>query len=261
VTASGAKVDVVRGQVEVADFKTGQIAQVMPGQHAAALSSGNAGLSLGGSGMLQPIQQGQPRASSVDRVPVPRNGLTAPGKPDPASLQRQASTGSRHGVVRISSSLGEVRLNVNRVTRGLARNAGTVAGARSAVNRETSTVWASGETGSGSSAALGSVNNGNGSGNGSSGNGGSSGSEASGNSGNNSGGNTVASLTSTVTSVVSGVTGSGNGNGVTVSVGNGNGNGVSVSVGGNGVALGLGNGRGLALGFGNGNGNAFGRSR
>ncbi len=49
--------------------------------------SGNAGLSLGGSGTLQPIQHGQPRASSVDRVPVPRNGLTAPGKPGPASLQ------------------------------------------------------------------------------------------------------------------------------------------------------------------------------
>jgi hypothetical protein len=261
VTASGAKVDVVRGQVEVADFKTGQIAQVMPGQHATALSSGNAGLSLGGSGMLQPIQHGQPRASTIDRVPVPRNGLTAPGKPGTASLQRQASNGARHGVVRISSSLGEVRLNVSRVTHGLARNAGTVAGARSVVNRETPAVWASSETGSGSSAALGSVNNGNGSGNGSSGNGGSGGSEASGNSGNNSGGNTVASLTSTVTSVASGVTGSGNGNGVSVSVGNGNGNGVSVSVGGNGVALGLGHGRGLALGFGNGNGNAFGRNR
>src|SRR5215831_886539 len=34
VNASGATVDVARGQVEVADFKTGQIAQVMPGQHA-----------------------------------------------------------------------------------------------------------------------------------------------------------------------------------------------------------------------------------
>ena len=89
VTAAGAKVEVVRGQVEVADFKTGQVAQVMPGQHAIVSSSGNAGLSLGGSGMLQPIQPGQPRASSVDRVPVPRNGFTAPDKSGPASLQRK----------------------------------------------------------------------------------------------------------------------------------------------------------------------------
>jgi hypothetical protein len=55
------------------DFKTGQVAQVMPGQHAATSSSGNAGLSLGGTGTLQPIEHGQPRASTIDRVHVPRN--------------------------------------------------------------------------------------------------------------------------------------------------------------------------------------------
>ncbi len=36
VSASGATVDVTRGQVEVSDFKSGQIAMVMPGQHTAA---------------------------------------------------------------------------------------------------------------------------------------------------------------------------------------------------------------------------------
>jgi hypothetical protein len=239
VNASGATVDVVRGQVEVADFKTGQIAQVTPGQHATAFSSGKAGLSLGGSGTLQPIQHGEPRASTIDRVPVPRNGLSAPGKPGSASLQQQrpASAGAKHGVTRISSSLGEVRVNVHRVTHGLARNAGAVAGARSVENRENSTVWASSASGSGSSAGSSSVNSGNGSGG--NGNGGSGGSAA-GNSGGNSGGAVVSSVTSTVASVVGGVTGGGNGNG---------------------LALGLGNGRGLALGFGNGNGNAFGRNR
>ena len=110
VSASGTTVDVVRGQVEVSDFRSGQVAQVMPGQHATAFSHGNAGLSLGGSGALQPIQHGQPRASSVDRVPVPRNGLSAPGQPGSASAQqhRHAASGPRHGVTRISSSLGEV---------------------------------------------------------------------------------------------------------------------------------------------------------
>src|SRR5512138_52037 len=86
VNASGATVDVVRGQVEVSDFKTGQIAQVMPGQHASVSSHGNAGLTLGGPGTLQPIQHGQPRASSVDRVPVPRNGLSAPDRLRSASV-------------------------------------------------------------------------------------------------------------------------------------------------------------------------------
>jgi FecR protein len=201
VAESGAKVDVVRGQVEVADFKTGQIAQVMAGQHATALSSGNAGLSLGGSGMLQPIQQGQPRASSVDRVPVPRNGLTAPGKAGPASLQqRQASTGARHGVVRISSSLGEVRLNVNRVTHGLARNAGTVAGARSAAHRENSTVWASADSGSSNA---GSVNGGGGNGNSASGNGSNGGSAGAG----SSGGSAAAGAVGGVGGAVGGVVG------------------------------------------------------
>jgi FecR protein len=252
VNNSGATVDVVRGQVEVADFKTGQIAQVLPGQHATTFASGNAGLSLGGAGTLQPIQHGQPRASSIDRVPVPRNGLTAPGKPGPASLQqRQASTGPRHGVTRISSSLGEVRLNVHRVTHGLARSAGTVAGTRSAAIREKPTVWAS--TDSGSSGA-GSVGVGNGSGSGSSG----TGNSASGNGGSagSSGGGAVAGVVGgvggTVGGVVSGVGGVVSGVGGTVG-------GVVGGVGGTvgGVVGGVGGLVGGLTGNGN-NGNHFG---
>ena len=201
VTAAGAKVEVVRGQVEVADFKTGQVAQVMPGQHAIASSSGNAGLTLGGSGMLHPIQPGQPRASSVDRVPVPRNGFTAPGKSGLASLQRQASTGARPGVVRISSALGEIRVNVNRVTNGLARNASAEAGARNALNRETATVW--------NSSGSGGPNNGNANGNGGNGNSNSNsnGGTAAGNSSGNSG-NGVGSGASAVAGLVGGGVGS-----------------------------------------------------
>ena len=210
VSASGAKVDVVRGQVEVADFNTGQIAQVLPGQHATTFASGNAGLSLGGTGTLQPIQHGQPRASSIDRVPVPRNGLTAPGKPGPASLQqRQASGGTRPSVVRISSSLGEVRLNVHRVTHGLARNAVAVAGARSAANRENSTVWASANSGPSSAVSVG-LSNGSGSGgngNSASGNGSNSGSAGAG----SSGGGAVAGVVGSVGGVVGGVGGAAGG--------------------------------------------------
>ncbi|MBI5318796.1 FecR family protein [Bradyrhizobium sp.] len=198
VNASGATVDVVRGQVEVADFKTGQIAQIMPGQHATAFSHGNAGLSLGGAGTLQPIQHGQPRASTIDRVPVPRNGLSAPNKPGSASLQphRHGAGAPKPGVTRISSSLGEVKVNVHRVTHGLARNSGAAPGMRSAANRDTATVWGSGDSGSNGSTGQ-SSGNGNG--------GGAAGAAAS-------------SVSSTVAAVVGSGTGGGNGNG------NGNGN-------------------------------------
>jgi FecR-like protein len=221
VNASGATVDVVRGQVEVADFKTGQIAQVMPGQHANVFANGNAGLTLGGAGALEPIQQGQPRASSVDRVPVPRNGLTAPGKPTSASLQqhRHNASGPRHGVVRISASLGEVKLNVHRATHGLARNAGVVPGSRAA-GRDNATVW---DTASSSN------------GNASSGNG----------NGNGGAASAAAGSAGSVTSTVAAVVGAANGNG------NGNGN-----AGGNGNHYGWVNGNN-----GNGNGNGNGRNR
>src|SRR6266576_688804 len=78
VSAAGTTIDVIRGQVEVADFRSGQIAQVMPGQHAAASSHGKAGLSLSGPGAFSPIEQGKPRASSIDRIMVPKTGFSAP---------------------------------------------------------------------------------------------------------------------------------------------------------------------------------------
>src|SRR6185312_20968 len=74
VNAGKTTVDVVRGQVEVADFKSGQIAQVMAGQQATAFATGKTGLSLGGPGTFAPIEPGKPRAPSVERVPVPRGG-------------------------------------------------------------------------------------------------------------------------------------------------------------------------------------------
>jgi hypothetical protein len=236
VNASGATVDVVRGQVEVSDFKSGQIAQVMPGQHASAFSHGHAGLALGGPGTLQPIQHGQPRASTIDRVPVPRNGLSAPGKPGPASTtqQRQAS-GPRHGLTRISSALGEVRLNVHRVTHGLARNSGTVHGTRSA-GRDSTTVWDTASNTSNSSQTPGSgINSGS--------SGGSSGAANSASGG---------SAASTVATVVGAATGGGNGNG------NGNGNSNNGNNGNNGNHYGWRNGNGNGGNNGN-NGNGNGR--
>src|SRR5260221_1383424 len=47
VNAASTTVDVTRGQVAVSDFRSGQIAQVMPGQHATTFAQGKAGLTLG----------------------------------------------------------------------------------------------------------------------------------------------------------------------------------------------------------------------
>jgi hypothetical protein len=61
VDGTGSRVDVLKGQVEVADFKSGQYALVKPDQVAKVSIQGQAGLSLSGSGALSPVQQGTPR--------------------------------------------------------------------------------------------------------------------------------------------------------------------------------------------------------
>jgi hypothetical protein len=159
VNAGKTTVDVVRGQVEVADFKSGQIAQVMAGQHATAFATGKTGLSLGGSGALAPIEQGKPRAPSVERVPVPRGGFTAirhaTNGQGVQPVRHSSVQPARHGVTRISSSIGEVRLNVHRVTNGLAHDKSAAhSGARNAAKSDT--IWSS----SGSDSAV--ANNGQG---------------------------------------------------------------------------------------------------
>ena len=156
VNAGKTTVDVVRGQVEVADFKSGQIAQVMAGQHATAFANGKTGLSLGGSGALAPIEQGKPRAPSVERVPVPRGGFTAirhATNGQGVQPSRHASVQpARHGVTRISSSIGEVRLNVHRATNGLAHDKSAAhGGARNAAKKDT--IWASSGSGNDTASA------------------------------------------------------------------------------------------------------------
>lgn len=163
VGAGSTKVGVVRGQVEVSDFKTGQIAQVMPGQSATAFEHGKPGLSLSGAGTFNPIEQGRPRASTIERVPVPKSGLSAPrnaasghaihalgpidkgAKAAGAPKQSHQASGAhapKAGVVRISSSLGEVKLNFQKVTHGLARGAAAPGQVRNAnASSSTETVW------------------------------------------------------------------------------------------------------------------------
>lgn len=149
VNAASTSVDVVRGQVEVTDFRSGQIAQVMPGQKATAFEHGKAGLSLSGSGTFNPIEHGKPRQSSVDRVRVPRGGFS--GLRDASNAQK-IHAHAAYGRLRISSALGEVKLDVHKVTHGLARSS-TVANStsRNIVNNDS--VWASSPTANNATAA------------------------------------------------------------------------------------------------------------
>ena len=198
VNAGKTTVDVIRGQVEVADFKSGQIAQVMAGQHATAFANGKTGLSLGGAGVLAPIEHGKPRAPSIERVPVPRNGLSAPRHAANGQNKHASAHPAKYGVTRISSSIGEVRVNFHRVTNGLAHGGSASVGAARGAS-EPNTVWSSSTPGTDRAAA----NNGQG----------------------DNGNGSVASAAgranaSAVAAVAGGNSNSGNGNG-----GNGNGNG------------------------------------
>ena len=253
VNAASTSVEVRRGQVEVSDFKSGQIAQVMPGQVATAFAHGRPGLSLSGTGQLHPIEHGQPRASSIERIPVPKSGLSAPrdgagGKAIHALghgggiVGKLASTSGRGRLtgetaavkrngVRISSALGEVRLNVHKATNGLAHGSET-----SASGKQARTVWGDSQA-SVNSATVSSQNSG--------------ASGASAAAANVAAASSAAvASTAAATSTAVSVAASGNSNGAT---GNGKGNGNGNGNGNNGNGNGNGNG---GVGNGNGKGNA-----
>jgi FecR protein len=230
VDAAGTRIDVIRGQVEVADFRSGQIAQVMPGQVATAFAQGKPGLSLSGTGSFSPIEQGRPRASTIQQIMVPKSGLSAPrhaANGQFRALGHGDAGGARHGVTRISASLGEVRLNFHKVTHGLAHGGSSTPGtARNVADKDT--VWASHEAGTTTSSAASGTSgssSGSSSGNSSGNSSGSSNGSSSGSSYGSSGGNAsiatavnvatgvTAGTISGVTGIVAGVTGSSGANG------------------------------------------------
>jgi FecR protein len=225
VNAVGSTVEVIEGRVEVADFKSGQFALVLPGQAAKVAASGGGGLILSGPGKLSPIEKGTPRQSPFERVRVPKGGLAMPGDTGNGKSvhvlgainvlkDRFASidTGHAHNVLRINAPLGEVTLNFVKATDGIAH--GAVVSAAERLSAKQAAVNST-DLSFGSAAV-----------------------------------NANAQDTSNA---------GGNDNGLALGLGNGN-----VGGNGNGLALGLGlgngnagsNGNGLALG--NGNGNAIG---
>jgi hypothetical protein len=78
VSQSESYVNVLRGQVDVTDFRSGQSALVMPGQMAKVWAIGTGGLLLSGSGTLNPIRRGPPRTTTVMPVQASAEGLSAP---------------------------------------------------------------------------------------------------------------------------------------------------------------------------------------
>lgn len=124
-----AKVDVERGRVQVADFKTGESALVLPGQSARVAAGAVQGLQLSGRGALSPIEHGAPRAPRVTPLDVPKGGL----RPSPGSTTLRAAaspsggeTGGlvrgANGALRIRAPIGEISLDVQAATKGVARS-------------------------------------------------------------------------------------------------------------------------------------------
>lgn len=91
VNSSESRVDVLRGQVEVQDFKSGQYAMVMPSQAATVSAQGSAGLLLSGSGALSPVQQGTPRSAFVSPLPTANDSRPASAAAPSAQPTRMAA--------------------------------------------------------------------------------------------------------------------------------------------------------------------------
>jgi FecR protein len=101
VDKDDAHVDVLRGQVEVSDYKSGQYALIVEGQTAKVSTQGPFGLSLSGSGTLSHIQQGTPRSSALRPAPATDEELSAPAKPE---KQIQAASPQGNGQIIAASS-------------------------------------------------------------------------------------------------------------------------------------------------------------
>jgi hypothetical protein len=190
VNERGGQVEVTRGQVQVADFKSGQFALMLPGQTAGVGAKGNSGLTLSGSGTFNPVQQGQPRASDIKLI-RPEHGSLPPPKesgkdsgstkalrlinakgdgphsgaaPHHAVLVDSARANANHAGashasgLRIAAPLGEVHVNFQKVTNGLAHD---TSGQTAKNGQQSNTIW--GSSGS-SGSSLASNGNGNSSG-------------------------------------------------------------------------------------------------
>jgi hypothetical protein len=266
VNNADARVDVLRGQVQVSDHKSGQQIVLLPGQAAMASANGAGGLSLSGKGQFNPVEQGKPRATGLRALSIPKGGLQPQRlqsnqsrqlgnmvESSPAEDTRGKTSAVQRlpgGAIRIGTTLGEVKLDYQKVTKGLARSASELvvasskrrSGGGDAYASATGDLSRAASDNSSSSKSL-ALNLGNATGSNSNG-------LALSVGGGSSGGGGLA---------VSMGDGNGSGSGLSLGAGSGSGGGLTTSVGGTGVALGIGNGSGggLSLGLTNGNGNGL----
>jgi len=141
LTKRGAGVEVLGGQVEVTDFRTGQYALVLPGQSAKVSKSGDRGLSLSGP-HPGPVKQGTPRTSPFEQIQVPKGGLAAPaGASDGKTVALGTMDLPNKNIVHITAPLGAVTLDVAKATDGLARDATAPANQDKKSNQ---TIWSNG---------------------------------------------------------------------------------------------------------------------
>lgn len=175
VNRYGADVRVLSGRVDVSDFKTGQSALISAGQTARVASHGKGGLELGGPGRPGPVQHGAPREAALERVPVPAKGLGAARAAmdrrgahalAPAGDPSRIAASKSDGRVRIVTPIGLGKLNIQALTKGLARSTSSASRSGSATKdaRNALTVW--GASGSNAATEYGRTGNGNTNGNG-----------------------------------------------------------------------------------------------
>jgi len=102
VNANDTRVGVFKGQVEVTDAKSGQYVLINAGQSASVSTQGADGLSVSGSGQLNPIQQGTPRRSS----PPPAAASGQSFSPGQAFSQGPSPAGPGQGFSQPPSAAG-----------------------------------------------------------------------------------------------------------------------------------------------------------
>lgn len=167
VDQGSAEVRVSTGKVEVADSKSGLIALVQPGQWAKTTS---AGLKVQGTGVMEPMRQGLPKATGVTPVPALKGGLTQPLRGNFASVSAVKMPGAAapQNGIRITRAIGAVSLDASTATAGLVRSDGPQG---SAARSNAGTIWNSGNAGAGSSSTASNNSSSNSSNNSSNGNG------------------------------------------------------------------------------------------
>jgi hypothetical protein len=115
VSSTGGQVDVLRGQVQVVDYKSGQNAIVNRDQIARVSTQGPSGLSLSGRGTLSPVHQGTPRSPMVSPIAIPKDGFAPPSAPDRKTHEPIAPAIARDAMLTLPPSAPDRTQNQSQV--------------------------------------------------------------------------------------------------------------------------------------------------